>query len=285
MRTYQHIIDTKAIKQILNVIPDYCVVRELTERDYGIDLMIELFEECGENKHGHTLYDSSGHLCYLQIKGTDIQLKATEDNIHYSLSKDSLKYIEKFSTPFILVRVSTSPKSKKIYFVWLQRYVSDVLDIENPDWRTSKTKSCVIKIPMHNTLPESFEKIERIAWRIKYIEEQAEFHEKYTEIKMGLRNIVQTHDKFGDRNFIVILRELNRLSHLHTLLKYNNCCIGAESIQELIEYIKNVRRGLISPNRMSDFPHKHNLNLLRTSNQSTRFIEEMEAELYGDTIY
>ena len=108
MRTYQHIIDTKAIKQVLNAIPNYCVIRELTERDYGIDLMIELFSEIGKNKHGHLTYDTSGHVCYLQVKGIDEEPKINEDDtISFTINKKSLYYVEKFSTPFLLLRVYT----------------------------------------------------------------------------------------------------------------------------------------------------------------------------------
>ena len=71
MRTYQHIIDTASVKLTLNSLPDYWVIRDLNERDYGIDLMIEIFTKSGFDKQGHETYDATGQICYLQIKGTN----------------------------------------------------------------------------------------------------------------------------------------------------------------------------------------------------------------------
>jgi len=284
MRTYQHLIDTKAVKQVLNSIPDYCVIRELTERDYGIDLMIEFFSKIGENQHKHPIYDTTGHICYLQIKGTEKQLKINDDEtISFSIDKKSLFYVEKFSTPFILVRVCTLKGKQEIYFLWLQRYISDKLDNQKPDWRTETQESETLYIPIDNKLPSNFEKVEKIAWRIKYIEEQAEFTERFTYLKLGLLSIINVKDDFS--HFIEMLRELKRISHLSTLMNKNHCCIDTKCVQDLIDYLKEVRNGRADPEELEDFPHYHNFDLLLSSNTSTRSLEEMEAENEGGTTY
>jgi hypothetical protein len=284
MRTYQHIIDTKAVRQVINSIPEYSVVRELTERDYGIDLMIELFSKVGENKHGHELFDSTGHVCYLQIKGTDKEFVINEDEtISYNIDKKSLYYVEKFSTPFILTRVCTEKGKEAIYFIWLQRYISDILDIERPEWRTDENDSLTIYIPIHNNFIDNFVKVEKIAYRIKLIEELSEYSEKYSEIKMALQTILKLQDKF--EHFIDVIKGLKRLSQLTTLLTKNNCCVDKACLLELIEYLKGVRNGNNSPTQMEEYPHNFNMELLRTSNLSTRFVEEMEADNEGVTTY
>lgn len=284
MRTYQHLIDTRAVKQVINAIPDYCVIRELTERDYGIDLMIELFDKIGKNKHNHSIYDTTGHICYLQIKGTEKELKVNDDaTISFSIDKKSLFYVEKFSTPFILIRVSTLKDKEEIYFIWLQRYISDKLDNEKPDWRVEKQKSETLYIPIDNKLPFNFQKVEKIAWRIKYIEEQAEYTERFTYLRLGLFGIIELKDKF--QHFIEILRELKRISHLSTLMNKNHCCIDTKCVRDLINYLKGVRNGRIDPEEIEDFPHYHNFNLLLSSNTSTRSLEELEAENEGGTTY
>ncbi|RZK26876.1 MAG: DUF4365 domain-containing protein [Flavobacterium sp.] len=118
MRTYAHIIDTAAVKATLNSIPDYWVVRDLSERDYGIDLMIEIFEELGVDKYSHKTYDATGHICYLQIKGTNTKFDYNKDGtLSYSLDKDSLLYTEKFPTAFILVRVCILPGHQNTFFM------------------------------------------------------------------------------------------------------------------------------------------------------------------------
>lgn len=284
MRTYQHVIDTKAVRQVINAIPEHCVIRSLSERDYGIDLMIELFVKTGINKHRHEYFDSSGHICYLQIKGTDKPLKINRDRtISCSIEKKLLLYAEKFPTPIILARVSVAKGRESIYFLWLQRYISDVLDVNFSNWRTDKSESKIVYVPVKNKLPKLFSKIEKIAWRIKYIEELAEFHETYTELTFAMKALIVKQKKYEFFNEIVT--ELRRLLNLSTLLNQNNCCIDKSCIEELIKYIEAVRSGKKSPREEEDFPHNFNLELLRTSNGSTRFIESLEAQNEGRTIY
>lgn len=284
MRTYQHIIDTKAVRQVLSIVPEHCVVRGLTERDYGIDLMIEMFSKAGVNKHGHEFYDSTGHICYLQLKGTDKELVPnSKGNIGCSIEKKFLFYAEKLSTPCILMRVCTQAGKEKIYFIWIQRYISDILDIVDRNWRIDSEESLTVYIPAQNILPDNFEKIERISWRIKYLEELAEFHETYTDLTSAFKALINFKDKY--EFFSDIIAALTRLSNLSTLLKQNNCCIDRQSILDLIDYIKEVKNGTKTPNKLEDFPDNFNLELLRTSTASTRFVEELEAENEGRTIY
>jgi len=283
MRTQQHIIDTKAVRLVINSIPEYCVIRELTERDYGIDLMVEIFSEEGENKFG-TFYETTGHVCYLQIKGTNKEVEINSDNtVSFSIDKKSLFYVEKFSTPFILIRAYTLKKEGQVYYLWLQRYISQVLDIEKPDWRTSSEESLTIKIPIHNNLSINFEKIKRIAWRIKYIEELVEFHERYTEIMMDFVNLIELHERFQGFDFLI--KELKRLSLLKTLLTKNNCCIDKNCILVLISYIEGIRDGINKPAKLEDYPDNYNFELLNDSLMSMRFIEEFVAENEEDTTY
>lgn len=42
-RTQTHITDTLAIREIMSKLPENWLVRGLEERDYGIDLSIELY--------------------------------------------------------------------------------------------------------------------------------------------------------------------------------------------------------------------------------------------------
>lgn len=283
MRNYQHIIDTKAVKRTINAIPDHCVVRELTERDYGIDLMIEIFEKTGVDKNGHDTFEASGHVCYLQIKGTNSEIEKNKksDTVSFPIEKKSLLYVEKFATPFILIRVCTLPGKEAIYFLWLQRYISDLLDRTRPNWRDDDQESYSVKIPIKNSLPSNFEKIEKIASRIKFIEELAEFHERYQYFDSMYHRILL--DDFDD--FPLFLSELNRIKNLRTLLTHNSCCIDESSIQEMIEYITNVRDNGVRPGNLEDFPHHFNLDQLYQFNKSVMFIEELVAQNEEDTVY
>ena len=146
MRTTQHVIDTRTIKQVLNLLPDHWVIRELTERDYGIDLMVEIFEKTGEDKYCHDIFDSTGAIIHIQVKGTESKLEPTKDGtFSYQMGKSALSYVENFSTPFLLFRVDISLSPAKAYFIWLQQYIKDILDSERPNWRTDAQESFAVK--------------------------------------------------------------------------------------------------------------------------------------------
>jgi len=232
MRTHNHIIDTKAVKKVVSMLPDFWVVRELTERDYGIDLIAEIFTPAEKDENNHDVYEESGAVFHIQIKGTGDPIKPNADNtIHYSIKKKSLIYFERFSAPFLLFRVDVSTPSKPIYFIWIQRYIIDVLDVETPSWRDDPDDTIVVRIPMHNEVSSSIKKIEKIAFSPKYLEELVEFRElfywsffhpyqgalkgEYNEVKKRFSNsihlahrmlrmkvLLQQNELFFDRSYI-----------------------------------------------------------------------------------
>ena len=286
MRTYQHIIDTKAVKYTLNSIPGHWVVRDLSERDYGIDLMVEIFSESGKDKHGHSYYEATGRVCYLQVKGTNTKLSANRDNtVNFEIEKKALLYVEKFSTPFILVRVCTIETEKAVYFCWLQRYILEVLDKKNPDWRKKSQDSFTIRIPTTNSLPTNPDKIEKIAARIKYVEEAAEFYEKYTLMKLGYEGMIK--EKFSQKLFDSFINELKRIRNLSTLLDLNHCQVNRDDIDILIKFVTDIKDGKQKPKSIEDFPCPlmFNLDLLVEDNFMRMALEEMIANNENDTVY
>lgn len=287
MRTYQHIIDSKAIKKTLQAIPDYWVVRELSERDYGIDLMVEIFSEAGKDQNGHDVYETTGHVCYLQLKGTNSELQINKDDstVSFSIEKKALLYVERFSTPFVLVRTCTLDNSDSIYFLWLQRYILEVLDVISPDWRTSEQNHFTVRIPITNKLPDNTAKVEKIASRIKHIEEHAEFYERYSLMQNGFKLMID--GDFSDEQFDSYIKELKRIQTFHTLLSHNNCQINVDDITKLIAYVRQVRQGDEMPITIEDFldPIPHNLDLLLNENFMRQSAETMIAENENDTVY
>lgn len=296
MRVYQHIIDTMAIKTTLNSIPHHWVVRDLSERDYGVDLMIEIFSKAGTNEKGHDYFEATGHVCYLQLKGTNSEFEYYEENetLSYSIDKSTLLYVERFSTPFILVRVSVVAGKEKVHFLWLQRYIMEVLDFQIPDWRERKRKvkegeeeeyqeSYTIKIPMSNVLPGGSTKIEKIAARIKYIEEHSEFYERYGTVKSYLNTIIDNN--LDAEGYSFLRKELSRIKRFDTLFEYNNCCIDRSCVDELLEYVNNTERGLVAPIEDEDFPHNFNFSTLYDESNLRISMEEFIADNDGDTVY
>lgn len=286
MRNYPHIIDTRAVRQTINAIPDYCVVRDLNERDYGIDLMIEIFKKTGVDKIGHDTYSATGHVCYLQIKGTNRELHLNRDNtVSFNIEQKALLYVEKFATPFILVRTCTLDGKKKVYYLWLQRYISDELDFKRPAWRTEKQETFAVKIPIKNDLETNFDKVKRIASRIKYVEEHAEFYEKYTLMKPAFEGMIE--GKLTKTQYKQFILDLKRIKNLNTLLEFNNCQVDQTDIETLINYVTKIQDGKINPESIEDFPDPlmFNLGLLETDNFMRMAMEGLIAENDNDTVY
>lgn len=285
MRTCQHIIDTEAVRYTLKHIPTHWVVRDLSERDYGIDLMIEVFAEAGVDKHGHSVYDATGRVCYLQVKGTKKKLAIGQaGTVQCKIDKKTLLYVEKFSTPFILLRVSTLKGVKAAYYCWLQRYILEVLDKETPDWRADEKSSFTVNIPRNNCLKTNPDKISRIAARIKYIEEAADFYEKYILMNCGWQTMVA--GKFTEEQYRSFVADLKRIGNLTTLLELNECQVRKEDIQTLIAYVavhKNRRRK--QPLSRNIKKILFNLELLLQDNFMRMSVENMIAEQAYDKTY
>ncbi len=285
MRTYQHVIDSKAVKYTMSVIPDYWVVRDLTERDYGIDLMVEIFSKSGENKHGHPEYEATGWACYLQVKGTEKRLRKKRGFFEFTIEKKTLQYVERSPVPFLLVRVCTLEGNQQVFYCWLQRYIIEVLDKYEPDWRSAKPKTITVALPESNSLPANTKKIERIASRIKYIEEAAEFHELYHIMLPAFEQMIagtlppDLYDEF--------ITDLKRISNLSTLLQLNDCQVAREDIIELIAFVTNIKNGTIHPVSIEDFPDPlmFNLDLLYNDHEMRMSLENMIAEHEGEVVF
>jgi hypothetical protein len=153
------------------------------------------------------------------------------------------------------------------------------------NWRESSQNSFTIKIPAENDLSIKHDKIERIASRIKYIEELVEFREMYTVVEPMLSEIAAGHYDNGNDPFTFIILQFGKISRLHTLLSKNNCCIDYKAIKELRLLIKGVARGDIDYNQLSDYPHKYNLDLLKSEVDSKIFVENFVAENSGEKVY
>ncbi|WP_228466704.1 DUF4365 domain-containing protein [Adhaeribacter swui] len=62
-RVFQHIMEDESYQIIKNLIPKEWVIREFNRPDYGIDLVIELFEKIDDH-YSETL----GEFIYVQVK-------------------------------------------------------------------------------------------------------------------------------------------------------------------------------------------------------------------------
>jgi hypothetical protein len=285
MRTLQHVIDTRSVKEVLNLLPDHWVIRELTERDYGIDLMVEIFEKTGTNQHGHDFFDSTGAIFHIQVKGTETKLSATRDGtFSYSMHKNPLYYAENFSTPFFLFHVDVSEIPGTAYFIWIQRYIKDVLDSERESWRTDDQDSFTVKIPLHNEVKARIEKIEKIASRPKLIQELVEFREIYFHLSNQLYFASNGEFRIDDNSLKLMKLMTKQILNLKTLFKYNECCIDKSCAKDLLAFVNNLTV-LSEKSDFSNPPHHENFGLLASSIEGIADIESFIAENASDTVY
>jgi hypothetical protein len=124
--------------------PDW-LVRGLEERDYGIDLTLELFKKD----------QPTGQIALIQVKGTT---KSFEQQKKLSFPTRTVEYSLLFQQPFFVFY--TSVTDKKTYFVWIQKYVQTVLNASQKSWR--QQDSITIHFPEENLLSDQTGKIRGI---------------------------------------------------------------------------------------------------------------------------
>ncbi len=148
LRSQPHIVDTLATRSVISDLPEDWLVRGLEERDYGIDLSIELFD--GEKP--------TGSLALIQLKGT--RASFNEQVRLNGFPTRTLEYAQLFPEAFFIFH--TSVTDKKTYFVWAQKYIETRLSVDNPGWSNQET--ITIHFPPDNVLDtdEGKRKIEKI---------------------------------------------------------------------------------------------------------------------------
>lgn len=142
MRIDTHEIDTQARKIVPIALPRQWEYRDVTGRDYGIDMELELFK----NKNG------TGQLLLFQIKGTEKDIIFKDGLSSFDIPTKTLLYSEQFITPFILAICPINDDNRVFYYIWIQEYIKSVLNFDNSKWRENKTTTR-IKILQANIMP------------------------------------------------------------------------------------------------------------------------------------
>ncbi len=157
MRVLQHEIDTQARKKILLSFPKNWEHRELTGRDYGIDLLVEVFNK--------TL--PTGQMILIQLKGTE---KNFQDQLYFDIPVNTLKYSYFFQHPVFLMVCPINDINNQVYYLWLQEYIDVVLDFEKPKWRDNK-KTVRLFFPKENIVQNRIDHLEFVAEHPKRLKE------------------------------------------------------------------------------------------------------------------
>lgn len=152
-RISPHVIETNATNYVTSVICSYyengdALFRKLTERDYGIDGIIELFNDG----------DPTGQMALVQIKGTDktIEKLKMKDVVSCPVSISNIKYAQQKNIPVILMYVSLK-EPKIIYFIDINDEVKNLCKK-----KIKEQNNITIHIPVENNTNTNLDQLFKI---------------------------------------------------------------------------------------------------------------------------
>ena len=178
-RPVAHIQGEQGVNILKSYFPPSWVVREYTP-DYGIDLSVELFEECDDG------FITSGEHIFFQVKGSQTLCKRTLkvkprvnvekehrtmdgevkeiEVIKFVIDTALLSTVEKMGSSVPVILSVIDETSKDAYFVCLNDYIEKVIVPEDIDYNTQDSKT--IYIPIENRIDRE-DGIKIIEWYAK----------------------------------------------------------------------------------------------------------------------
>jgi hypothetical protein len=225
-RPKSHQIDTQAQNILHSKLPTNWILRK-QDPDYGIDYEIEVV-------HGE---QSSGIWFRIQLKGKE-QYRETEDSIAIRFKTDTIKYyLSKVPFPVFLFVVHT--QRKEIHWLFLQKYVNEILKVENPKWM--EQKSVTIKIPKKNRFYNNAKEIEVEAKDGMLYAHLLRFGTLHWSLDFKIKGAIDDIVKFEEERKRR-LREQNEMD-LHLSLKYYYETENKEKSQQILVDIFNRTKG------------------------------------------
>ncbi|QPQ50181.1 DUF4365 domain-containing protein [Chryseobacterium indologenes] len=169
-RVLQHIMEDESYQIIKALIPKENVIREFNRPDYGIDLVIELFDKIEENA-----YETLGEFIFVQVKsikraeikrekifpvGNVAKGKWNEDKseyieldvIKYSMDTNSIYTIQTLGGSVSVLLFLVDIFNQDTYFVCLNDYIDKIILPRNPNY--GEQEYYTIKIPILNNLKD-----------------------------------------------------------------------------------------------------------------------------------
>jgi len=135
-------------RQILErKIPTEWILRDI-HPDYGIDKSLEIVED----------KIVTGKEILIQLKGTQT-IDVHGDHISFSINTRHLKYYLEKDVPVFLILVDVLEEN--CYWIFLQQYAYDVLNINRPSWVDQQT--ITIRIPIEQRVSSTVDQIIEIA--------------------------------------------------------------------------------------------------------------------------
>jgi hypothetical protein len=130
VRSREHEVGDRAHDLVAVTMPAGWQRRELTGRDYGVDLLFERYES----------KTATGKYLLFQVKGTEDELEwPPGDSWTFDVDVGLFEYADLFVVPLILAVCPIHADPHGFCWLWLQEYGRVVLDYEKSGWRAQKT--------------------------------------------------------------------------------------------------------------------------------------------------
>ena len=208
-RSENQIIGESGIDILRSLFPKEWVIREYTA-DYGIDLDVELFEECNDG-----VYITKGEHVLFQVKTTnDIEVKDLEvysktksDNcifkvVKYPLDTALLATVEKMGSAVPVLLCLVDNVEREGYFVCLNDYVDKILISQKPDYDRQGTVT--INIPIENRISSG-------KFAIEWYGKRAKLYSFFNLVNCQKRDLLYTRDCNLEQMVEMFLNRICRL--------------------------------------------------------------------------
>lgn len=248
-RTTQHITETVSWKILRAKAPDHWLVREVSERDYGIDAYVELVSRKGE---------VTGDLCSIQLKGSEkIEWQKDENQQPYratfSIEKPTINYWMGLPVPVFLVW--TDNQEQRAYLAPVKSQVREQYD----KYLAQESISFEFLRPL-----ELGTDIGRAAFIAFYLREkfQARFHSTLREVLIHCNEYLEFIQEYQNRDHHLGMEtdEELRVQHLHRTCHFLAELLGVDwKIVSLADMYK--KDGEIFGREYYDL-HQHSVNQL-----------------------
>ncbi len=241
-RPKPHVIDTQAQLLFERSLPSEWVPRPRLP-DYGIDYEVETGE-------GGSL---TGLTFYVQLKGT-LSPKYKGDSLCLPFEVDKLiYYVEKVDRPVFIVVADLA--NNACLWLYSQRYVREVLQVNNPHWYSKKRTT--LHIPRDNDLPKTWQLLKQTAKEGIREEHIIQFG------RPSLRFALEIEDKLGNPQAIAEAIKHSEIESASVRFDLVDACLEVDDRDRALQELEN----LFESTKKNNMPGLHIESATRLVNE------------------
>ncbi len=191
-RDNTHIIESESFAALSSILPKEWIIRELTERDYGVDVYIEIVGKDGK---------VSGDLTALQIKGTkNMKFRKKGTYTFSGIKRTTLNYWLGLPVPVFLIVFCQ--KSKNIYWT----------SVEN-NHREGRFKGKSTTVSLKFLDEADFSKKGLVLFMLTYFREK-----RWAEIENAIEKVLMSYNTLGP--LVLMCKRENDNKFCSTTIQY-----------------------------------------------------------------